>query len=60
LHTHFYPELNLSITTTTATSDQPLTHELKRSGFLIDRGLGLSLRPEDELIVYISLGGFEK
>ena len=55
--TVFYPELNISITTD---AEGPLCHEVKRSGFLIDRGLGLSLRPGDELVVYISMGGFEK
>ena len=35
-------------------------NEVKRRGFLIDRGEDLQLSPKDELIVYISLGGFEK
>jgi hypothetical protein len=35
-------------------------NEVKRSGFLIDRGSDLEVRAGDTLIVYLSMGGFEK
>jgi hypothetical protein len=38
----------------------PTINEVKRTGFLIDRGLDLELRPGDTLVVYVSMGGFEK
>jgi hypothetical protein len=38
----------------------PTINEVKRTGFLIDRGLDLELRPGDCLLVYVSMGGFEK
>lgn len=41
-------------------SNQPTVNEVKRTGFLIDRGLDLELRPKDTLLVYVSMGGFEK
>jgi len=38
----------------------PLTNEIKKVGVIIDRGQTMEFRSGDELIVYISMGGFEK
>ena len=40
--------------------DMSLTNEVKRMGVIIDRGAGMEFRPGDMLIVYITMGGFEK
>ena len=37
-----------------------LTNEVKKVGVIIDRGQRMEFRPGDELIVYVSMGGFEK
>lgn len=37
-----------------------ITNEVKRTGFLIDRGSRVEVRPGDTIIVYVSMGGFEK
>ena len=37
-----------------------LTNEVKKIGVIIDRGQKMEFRPGDELIVYVSMGGFEK
>lgn len=37
-----------------------LTNEVKKIGVIIDRGQHLEFRPEDFLIIYVSMGGFEK
>ena len=37
-----------------------LTNEVKKVGVIIDRGQKMEFRPGDELIVYVSMGGFEK
>lgn len=37
-----------------------LTNEVKKIGVIIDRGQCMEFRPGDELIVYVSMGGFEK
>ena len=37
-----------------------LTNEVKKMGVIIDRGSTMEFRPGDILIVYISMGGFEK
>ena len=37
-----------------------LTNEVKKLGVLIDRGQHMEFRPEDILIIYVSMGGFEK
>jgi hypothetical protein len=37
-----------------------ITNEVKRSGFLIDRGARMELRGGDFIIMYVSMGGFEK
>jgi len=37
-----------------------LTNEVKKVGVIIDRGQNMEFRPGDELIVYVSMGGFEK
>lgn len=54
----FYKDLNLDIKI--ARSNEKVTNEIKRKGFLIDRGTTLELRSGDTLIVYVSMGGFEK
>lgn len=37
-----------------------LTNEVKKVGVIIDRGQRLQFRPGDELIIYVSMGGFVK
>ena len=37
-----------------------LTNEVKKMGVIIDRGAPMEFRSGDILIVYISMGGFEK
>ena len=37
-----------------------LRNEVKKVGVIIDRGMPLEFRPGDTLLVYISMGGFEK
>jgi len=37
-----------------------LVNEVKKVGVIIDRGQRLELRPGDQMIVYVSMGGFEK
>ena len=37
-----------------------LTNEVKKVGVIIDRGQRMEFRPGDELIIYVSMGGFEK
>jgi hypothetical protein len=54
----FYSDLNLGIRV--ANANEPLCNEVKKRGFLIDQGHPIELRPKDELIVYVSMGGFEK
>ena len=39
---------------------QVLNNEVKKVGVIIDRGQRMEFRPGDELIVYVSMGGFEK
>eukprot|EP00347_Sterkiella_histriomuscorum_P020090 403339144 len=41
-------------------NSQVISNEVKRSGFLIDRGQDIEVRGGDTLIVYLSMGGFEK
>lgn len=37
-----------------------LTNEVKKVGVIIDRGQCMEFRAGDELIIYVSMGGFEK
>ena len=37
-----------------------LTNEITKVGVIIDRGERMEFRPRDELIIYVSMGGFEK
>ena len=37
-----------------------LTNEVKKVGVIIDRGQCMQFRPGDELIIYLSMGGYEK
>ena len=37
-----------------------LTHEVKKVGVIIDRGSCMEFRGGDILIIYVSMGGFEK
>ena len=53
----FYSDLNQVITTVQRGC---LNTEVKRTGFLIDRGNSIEVRPGDTLIVYVSMGGFDK
>ena len=55
----YYPELRVEVSVA-KDKKQELTNEVKRSGFLIDRGSRLELREGDFVIVYVSMGGFEK
>ena len=59
IHHKFYSDLNMGISIVSDPSI-PTINEVKRTGFLIDRGLDLELRPGDTLVVYVSMGGFEK
>jgi len=40
--------------------NEPLVNEIKKIGVIIDRGMEMQLRAEDQLIVYVSMGCFEK
>ncbi|CDW85380.1 UNKNOWN [Stylonychia lemnae] len=55
----FYKDLNMGIR---IEKDQSLSiiNEIKRSGYLIDKGQDIELRSGDFLLVYVSMGGFEK
>lgn len=55
----FYDELQIEVRVAKYGSEA-LTNEVKRSGFLIDRGASVELRGGDFLIVYVSMGGFDK
>lgn len=37
-----------------------LVNEVKKTGLLIDRGQALELRSGDTVLLYVSMGGFEK
>ena len=54
----FYPELNMGIIV--RKSNETLVNEVKRKGFLIDLGNDIEVRERDDLIVYVSMGGWEK
>ena len=41
-------------------NEKGLCNEVKRSGFLIDRGAPVEVRAGDIVILYVSMGGFEK
>jgi hypothetical protein len=55
----FYKDLNIEIILGSSEKEK-LTNEVKRSGFLIDRGQTIELRPGDIVTMYVSMGGFEK
>lgn len=55
----FYPDLNMEIRVSASAKDS-ISNEVKRAGFLIDRGSRVELRPGDSVILYVSMGGFEK
>ena len=55
----YYHDLKIGINII-SDPDIKTINEVKRTGFLIDRGLDIELRPGDELFVYVSMGGFEK
>ena len=40
--------------------EKGICNEVKRSGFLIDRGAPIEVRGGDIVILYVSMGGFEK
>ena len=54
--TEYYKDLCLHIVNT----PEPLVNEVKKVGVIIDRGLPVQVRSGDQLIVYLSMGGFEK
>ena len=56
----FYSDLNIGIKVESVVSNAGICNEVKRLGFLIDRGEDLELRGGDTFIVYVSMGGFEK
>ena len=58
----FYSDLNVGIKVEPLSSvaSEGICNEVKRLGFLIDRGENLELRGGDTFIVYVSMGGFEK
>lgn len=37
-----------------------LSNEVKRIGVIIERGQSMEFRAGDELIIYVSMGGWEK
>ncbi len=55
----YYPDLKIGINIISDPEIKTI-NEVKRTGFLIDRGLDIELRPRDQLVVYVSMGGFEK
>lgn len=55
----YYPEMNIGVKIVTE-SNECLCNEVKRVGSLIDSGRDIELRPGDQMIAYISMGGFEK
>ena len=54
----WYKELNAEILVRGA--KDVVCNEVKKCGFLIDRGAPIELRGEDMLVLYISMGGYEK
>ena len=54
----YYPELSMGVRI--VNKKAPLVNEVKRKGFLIDRGRDVEVREGDEMVVYISMGGYEK
>jgi hypothetical protein len=51
-----YDDISVSFLVTS----EPLVNEVKKIGVIIDRGMEMQLRADDQLIVYVSMGGFEK
>jgi len=54
--TRTYNDINVSFQVTS----ESLVNEVKKIGVIIDRGMELQFRADDQLIVYVSMGGFEK
>ena len=59
MQSKYYEELNIEIRVCDS-KVKGLCNEVKRTGFLIDRGAPLELRGGDILLLYVSMGGFEK
>jgi len=55
----YYKDLNSEIRVAPSSNDK-ISNEVKRTGFLIDRGSRVELRPNDTVIIYVTMGGFEK
>lgn len=55
----FYSGLNMAIVLESP-ENHKMCNEVKRSGFLIDRGSEIHVRTGDMLTLYVSMGGFEK
>jgi hypothetical protein len=53
-----YPEINMALKV--VNSGQQLVNEVKRVGVIIDRGQEMQFRGGDQLIIYVSMGGYEK
>ena len=52
----FYSDLNVTFTVT----KERLVNEVKKMGVIIDRGMEMQLRAGDQMVIYVSMGGFEK
>lgn len=48
------------MTLRTVSGSTPLVNEVKKVGVIIDRGLEMQFRGGDQLIIYLSMGGFAK
>jgi hypothetical protein len=51
-----YPDINVTF----KVSQKELVNEVKKVGVIIDRGLEMQFRQGDMLIIYVSMGGWEK
>ena len=52
----FYDELKIGV----RVASENITNEVKRLEFLIDMGRDVELRGGDTLVLYVSMGGYEK
>lgn len=53
-----YPDINIALRVVNSCPE--LVNEVKRVGVIIDRGQEMQFRGGDQLIIYVSMGGFEK
>lgn len=54
----YYQDIN--VTFKCCTHKETLVNEVKKVGVIIDRGQEMQFKGGDQLIVYVSMGGFEK